>query len=134
MHVVEYDVDNTPNIAAGRLQLTRRIRGNRCADSKSNTKRQRGRSAEKISQSMHRSLSCGRRRSSSTNCTIAADGANKALMLLRGNDEAVTTHSINATSLTPAPQMSAGTSGSSRPGRGNAASNVCGKPSPSELI
>ena len=29
----------------------------------------------------------------------AADGANRAAKLLRGNDEAVTTHSINATSL-----------------------------------
>ena len=56
MHVVEHDMDNTLDIAAGRLQLTRRIRGNRCADSKSNTKRQGAAAPKKFRNRIHRSL------------------------------------------------------------------------------
>jgi hypothetical protein len=53
MYVVEYDVNNSLDVAAGRLQLTRRVRRNRCAGGNGNAKSQ---SAQTSSQLNHRSL------------------------------------------------------------------------------
>ena len=87
MHVVERNVNDMFDLAAWRIQVTRRVRADGCGGGEDSSKRERKYGLQSIYRSLLWSSAF-----IPTNCEIATDGANRALMLLRGNDGAVTTH------------------------------------------